>query len=1514
MATKITSRVIAPGAVTAEALAPGVGAGPVIANVQIANSSYVALDDTAVALDGGYILINGENFGENVQVIIANTNATSVTYISSSLVRAQVPAKSAGSYILYLVNTDTGATAIRVNAVTYSGTPTWSTGSSLADGAVDEVISIQLSATSDTSVTYQLQTGSTLPTGLTLAANGLLSGTVTGLNQDTLYNFTIEAIDAENQDSPRSFSITITVGDQYINSTVLALNADTNTFITDASTNNFAITPNGDTRPSAFSPYNTSWSNFFDGSGDFLSVVNNSAFQFGTGDFTVEFWLYAKSSSTTHGLVAASLTGSGYWASLIFSGLIYWQNQNGANNLFSVSYSGYYDKWTHVAFVRNSGTTKLYLNGIEQASDSDSTNYNGSSGNYDIGRDQDNTAILTGYISNLRIVKGTAVYTSNFTPPTSPLTAIANTSLLTCQSNRFKDNSTNNFTITRNGDVKVTSFGPFAETDTSTGSGYFDGTGDYLTTTITGPGTGDFTAEGWFYITAHRNYNTLMSQRVSNNSTTGWIVGADSTGAVYAYSGAFLIGPAGNVPTNSWFHIAFVRSSGNMTLYLNGVSLGTSSTSRTFSDTNTGVGGDGTDNFPLTGYASNIRYHLSTAIYTSNFTPPTSPLTAISGTSLLTLQNRIGYNNSQPVDESGVKNIITRNGNASVGSYTPHTPAGWSAYFDGSGDFLTFPSSASSQLNFFGHSEWCVEFWYYANAAPSGGSAAMVQSVQGGSNWRPDFGIAHTTANLLRLQISNTVVGTSSIETIPLNQWNHIAVVQTGGTQKVYLNGVATSISITNTMPDKALSFYVGKADNTAGAIYYINGYISNLRFLLGSTPYSSNFTPPSTPLEPIENTRALLHRGPSFTDDGPNRFAITRNGDTRITPFSPFKTHTIVPDSHSVYFDGTGDYLNTSYSTNLWFGSSNWTVECWVYPTSFADYGVIWDHGYGVPETTRSIVIYLNQTDGVIRIAQSTNGSNNFDVSTTATATLNTWQHLAFVRNGSTIITYKNGVSIGTITAYDLFNSTSKGIFIGIQGDLQDITTLAGYISNFRAVKGTALYTSNFTPSTTPLTNVANTSLLTCQSSTVIDNSNNAFAITVNGNAQPTKVNPFGETVTTGVTYSPASHGGSYYFDGTGDRIDAPSSLDNSLGTSNFTLEFWFNPAGFTQPTNQRLVGNVLGASWGSNGWTIGVSSNNIFVQIYNFTTTNVTISTSTNILLPQWYHIALTRNGSTFTLFVNGVSVGTYSSSGSIDGGVARALSVGGNGLSNEHIAGYISGVRLVKGSALYTSAFVPPAAPPSPVAGTTLLLNGTNAAIADGVGKNVLETVGNGRIINGIKKYGTGSMYFDGTDDYLLSYQKPLYNMGSEDFTIECWLYPTAYGGFFAKNQTSDHRWVKVDVQGDGTITLYATNSGSGWQVNSNSASGTWSLNTWWHFALVRSGTSLKVYKNGVSVISATLSGNLYNVDADPFILGATSLSGFAYRQQYTGYIDDLRITKGVARYTSNFTPPTSSFKLK
>jgi hypothetical protein len=183
----------------------GIGGGPKIVDIQVTNSSYVVLDDTAVGLSGGFVRINGSGFESGCRVLINNTPATSVTFVSGTQVHAQLPANTAGTYIVYLVNAD-GGVAIAVNGITYSATPSWVTGSTLPTQQNNAAISIQLNASGAS--TYALAAGSTLPTGLSLSSGGLLSGTVS-VTAETAYSFIINAIDTELQDSPRTFSLTV---------------------------------------------------------------------------------------------------------------------------------------------------------------------------------------------------------------------------------------------------------------------------------------------------------------------------------------------------------------------------------------------------------------------------------------------------------------------------------------------------------------------------------------------------------------------------------------------------------------------------------------------------------------------------------------------------------------------------------------------------------------------------------------------------------------------------------------------------------------------------------------------------------------------------------------------------------------------------------------------------------------------------------------------------------------------------------------------------------------------------------------------------------------------------------------------------------------------------------------------------------------------------------------------------------------------------------------------------------
>jgi hypothetical protein len=189
------------------------GGAPTVTQVQVCDSNFTVLDDTAVGLSGGFIRILGTRFAPGCQVLIDQVLATSVTFVNSGELQVVVPALVAGTYIVYLVNSD-GSVAIRVNGITFSSGPLWNTASSLPLQSINSAISIQLNATGDVPLNYSLQAGSSLPPGISLSSGGLLSGTITGATSDTNYNFVVEAIDAQLQESPRTFTLTVTTKEE----------------------------------------------------------------------------------------------------------------------------------------------------------------------------------------------------------------------------------------------------------------------------------------------------------------------------------------------------------------------------------------------------------------------------------------------------------------------------------------------------------------------------------------------------------------------------------------------------------------------------------------------------------------------------------------------------------------------------------------------------------------------------------------------------------------------------------------------------------------------------------------------------------------------------------------------------------------------------------------------------------------------------------------------------------------------------------------------------------------------------------------------------------------------------------------------------------------------------------------------------------------------------------------------------------------------------------------------------
>ena len=180
---------------------------------KVSSVSYPG-DDTAADIAGGQTLtLTGTGFAAGTSILVnGSVSASSVSVLSDTSITFTAPAMAAGTYVLYLINPD-GGTAISIPGISYSGVPTWSTSAgSLGSIVAGSSFSATLAAAGDAPVTYSVASGS-LPSGISLnSSTGFLSGTAPNETASTTYTFTIKASDAQNQDTSRSFSLTVAPG------------------------------------------------------------------------------------------------------------------------------------------------------------------------------------------------------------------------------------------------------------------------------------------------------------------------------------------------------------------------------------------------------------------------------------------------------------------------------------------------------------------------------------------------------------------------------------------------------------------------------------------------------------------------------------------------------------------------------------------------------------------------------------------------------------------------------------------------------------------------------------------------------------------------------------------------------------------------------------------------------------------------------------------------------------------------------------------------------------------------------------------------------------------------------------------------------------------------------------------------------------------------------------------------------------------------------------------------------
>lgn len=419
--------------------------------------------------------------------------------------------------------------------------------------------------------------------------------------------------------------------------------------------------------------------------------------------------------------------------------------------------------------------------------------------------------------------------------------------------------------------------------------------------------------------------------------------------------------------------------------------------------------------------------------------------------------------------------------------------------------------------------------------------------------------------------------------------------------------------------------------------------------------------------------------------------------------------------------------------------------------------------------------------------------------------------------------------------------------------------------------------------------------------------------------------VKPVSITGGTKISTAQSKFGGSSaLFENSGDVLQIASNTDFDLGNT-YTIEFW------VYNLNTTAVGGVLHRGFyttGSNTWdSLAFSVRGIggSVRFYFYGTTNANeqlIDVAGAMPQNTWQHIAMVRNGSTGTVYINGTLAGTVNGLNT-PAPSTRPLKIGVWDYSsgNEYFKGYLEDLRITKGIARYTSNFVP-STNAFPVVSTktidpffndvSLLIGfdgGSGASLKDNSRFNRSTSIGGGASINAAPGvFGGSSFLFDGVNDYFTVPTAPEFVFGLNDFTIEFFFkanvintfHALVYTGLYETNQLS------LRINDANKIQSFIHNGTNTYGLPTGSTS--IPINEWLHIAICANAGVLRTFLNGVLETSMTY--DLPINCADSLIFGSQIVTGTPGLFP-NGYMDELRVTTGVARYTANFKAPVSPY---